>query len=134
MNEQENVNFMEHFISHLFLSVVSTWCNKSKFPISLPLVTQVASVLEVDWQPCCFGRDLFNQDVEHKVFKDRVFLLRLSDCINVFPPWALVLQVQYPHKEIGRIHSTALCSNAQPLTQISERIQKFMNFFRFMSI
>lgn len=94
-------NITERFISHLFPSAILTWCNKSKFPTSFPQATQVATVFEVDRQPGCFGRDLFNQDVEHKAFKNGVLLLMLSDCINVFVPWALILYVQYPHKELG---------------------------------
>lgn len=40
------------FISRLFPSVVSTWCNKSKFPISFPQAAQGCQcVLEVDTDP-----------------------------------------------------------------------------------
>lgn len=101
LNGQKNVNIKEHFISRLFPSAVSTWCNKSKFPISFPQATQVASVLEIDTDPGCFGREMFNQDAEPGAFKNGVLLLRLSDCINVFVPCALILYIQYPHKEIG---------------------------------
>lgn len=38
---------MEHFISHLFPSAISTWCNKSKFPTSFPQATQVATVFKL---------------------------------------------------------------------------------------
>lgn len=101
LNGRKNVNITERFISRLFPSAVSIWRNKSKFPISFPQAAQVASVLEVDTDPGCFEREVFKQDAEPGAFKNGVLLLRLSDCINVLVPWALILYVQYPHKEIG---------------------------------
>lgn len=119
MNGQKSVNFAEHFLSHLFPSAISTGAinPKFKFPTPLPQVIQVVLVLEVDRQPGCFGRDLFNQDVEHS-FPRWGPLLMLSDCINLFLPWALILHPSNLLKRQERIHPIAFCSDIlpQPLT------------------
>lgn len=99
----ENCKLHGTFYLHLLLSAISTWCNKCKPPTSLPQADQAASVLEVDRQPGCFGRDLLNQDVERRVFKSGVPSLILVDCINVFLPWALILHGQYPQKELEKL-------------------------------